>query len=78
MKTVDLTCFSDVLCVWAWIGELRLAELRRTQGEAVRVRQRFCSVFGDTALKMQVNWGSKGGMRASPPIWPTWSRAFPS
>ena len=61
MKTVDLTCFSDVLCVWAWIGELRLAELRRTHGEAVRVRQRFCSVFGDTALKMQVNWGSKGG-----------------
>ena len=61
MKTVDLTCFSDVLCVWAWIGELRLAELRRTHGDAVRVRQRFCSVFGDTALKMQVSWGSKGG-----------------
>ncbi|WP_296549899.1 hypothetical protein, partial [Phenylobacterium sp.] len=22
MKTVTLTCFTDVLCVWAWIGEL--------------------------------------------------------
>ncbi|MCE2987542.1 MAG: DsbA family protein [Phenylobacterium sp.] len=61
MKTVALTCFTDVLCVWAWIGELRLAELRRTHGEAVAVTQRFCNVFGATALKIQANWGAKGG-----------------
>ncbi len=61
MKTVALTCFTDVLCVWAWIGELRLAELRRTHGEAVAVNQRFCNVFGATALKIQANWGAKGG-----------------
>lgn len=61
MKTVTLTCFTDVLCVWAWIGELRLAELRRTHGEAVAVTQRFCNVFGATALKIQANWGAKGG-----------------
>jgi len=61
MKTVALTCFTDVLCVWAWIGELRLAELRRTQGEAVTVTQSFCNVFGATAQKIQANWGAKGG-----------------
>lgn len=61
MKTVTLTCFTDVLCVWAWIGELRLPELRRTHGEAVAVTQRFCNVFGATALKIQANWGAKGG-----------------
>ena len=61
MKTVTLTCFTDVLCVWAWIGELRLAELRRTHGEAVAVTQRFCNVFGATALKIEANWGAKGG-----------------
>ena len=61
MKTVALTCFTDVLCVWAWIGELRLAELRRTHSEAVAVTQRFCNVFGATALKIQANWGAKGG-----------------
>ena len=61
MKTVTLTCFTDVLCVWAWIGELRLAEVRRTHGEAVAVTQRFCNVFGATALKIQANWGAKGG-----------------
>ncbi|MCA6249447.1 DsbA family protein [Phenylobacterium sp.] len=61
MKTVTLTCFTDVLCVWAWIGELRLAEVRRTHGEAVAMTQRFCNVFGATALKIQANWGAKGG-----------------
>jgi predicted DsbA family dithiol-disulfide isomerase len=61
MKTVALTCFTDVLCVWAWIGELHLAELRRTQGEAVTVTQSFCNVFGATAQKIQANWGAKGG-----------------
>ena len=61
MKTVALTSFTDVLCVWAWIGELRLAELRRTHGGAVAVTQRFCNVFGATALKIQANWGAKGG-----------------
>ena len=61
MKTVALTCFTDLLCVWAWIGELRLAELRRTHGEAVAVSQRFCNVFGATAQKIQANWGTKGG-----------------
>ena len=61
MKTVALTCFTDVLCIWAWIGELRLAELKRTHGEAVSVSQRFCNVFGATAAKIQSNWGAKGG-----------------
>jgi predicted DsbA family dithiol-disulfide isomerase len=61
MKTVALTCFTDVICVWAWIGELRLAELRRTHGEAVAVTQRFCNVFGATALKIQTTWGATGG-----------------
>ncbi|MFM8375063.1 MAG: hypothetical protein ACKN9P_03250, partial [Phenylobacterium sp.] len=61
MKTVALTCFTDVLCVWAWIGEMRLAELKRTHGAAVSVTQRFCNVFGATAPKIQSNWGAKGG-----------------
>lgn len=61
MKTVALTCYTDVLCVWAWIGELRLAELKRTHGGTVSVTQRFCNVFGATALKIQANWGAKGG-----------------
>lgn len=61
MKTVALTCFTDVLCVWAWIGELRLAELRRTHGEEVSVTQRFCNVFGAAGAKIAANWGGKGG-----------------
>jgi predicted DsbA family dithiol-disulfide isomerase len=61
MKTVAITCVTDVLCIWAWIGELRLAELRRTRGETVRVTQRFCNVFGATEAKIQTNWGAKGG-----------------
>ena len=61
MPPVPLICFSDVLCVWAYIAELRLAAVRAEFGEQVRIEQRFCSVFGDTARKIPAAWRDKGG-----------------
>jgi predicted DsbA family dithiol-disulfide isomerase len=53
--------FSDVLCVWAFFAEPRLAEVRRTFGDQVEFQYRFCPVFGDVPGKIATAWQSKGG-----------------
>lgn len=59
--TVPIDCFSDVLCVWAYLAELRLGAVREAFGDQVQVRYRFCSVFGDTARKIPAAWADRGG-----------------
>jgi predicted DsbA family dithiol-disulfide isomerase len=53
--------YSDILCVWAWIAERRLAELKAQWGDRVDVRFRCVNVFGDTVQKIQTAWGQRGG-----------------
>jgi predicted DsbA family dithiol-disulfide isomerase len=59
-KIVDVTHFSDVLCVWAYISEARIDALKRKFGRSLRLSYRFCSVFGDTAGKIKSAWKDKG------------------
>ena len=61
MSAIPIVCFSDVLCIWAYLAELRLDEVRRTFGEQVTIQHRFCTVFGDTARKIPTAWGDRGG-----------------
>ena len=60
MSAVPITYFSDVLCVWAYIAQLRVDAIKARFGEQVRFEKRFCSVFGDTRRKIAANWGDKG------------------
>ena len=52
MSVVEITYFSDVLCVWAYVSQARLDAVKEQFGDAVRIEHRFCSVFGDTARKI--------------------------
>ena len=61
MNAVPILYFSDILCVWAHISQLRIDALRRTFGHQVHLDRRFCDVFGDTAGKIASVWGAKGG-----------------
>ncbi len=61
MSVVEITYFSDVLCVWAYISQARLDAVKERFGDAVRIEQRFCSVFGDTTQKITSTWKDKGG-----------------
>ncbi len=61
MTTVTISYFSDVLCVWAYFAQPRIDEVQRNFGASVQFDHRFCSVFGDTVLKIQTAWGAKGG-----------------
>jgi predicted DsbA family dithiol-disulfide isomerase len=53
--------FSDVLCVWAWISQPRLDQLKQQWDEQIVVRHRYVDIFGDTASKIPTQWGELDG-----------------
>ena len=61
MDEVEITYFSDVLCVWAYIAQARMNAISKKFGDRVRITHRFCSVFGDTAAKISSTWKEKNG-----------------
>ncbi len=60
-KPLTVSYFSDVLCVWAYVAQIKLDELRRQFGDQIRVEYRFLHLFGDVAARMETGWGDKGG-----------------
>ena len=44
---VKIQHFSDVLCAWAYVGQIRMDELESTFGDDVAVDCHFIDVFGD-------------------------------
>jgi len=63
-KQVRISYFSDVLCIWAYVGEARLRELQRTHGDQLEMVYRFIQVFGHVPEKMERVWGKRGGPAA--------------
>jgi predicted DsbA family dithiol-disulfide isomerase len=61
-KPVRVAHFSDVLCVWAYVSEVRIDELRGEFGGRVEVAHHVCSVFGNTRSKLVEGWADRGGM----------------
>jgi predicted DsbA family dithiol-disulfide isomerase len=60
MSVVKVSYFSDVLCIWAYIAQARIDAVKEKFGDAVRLDHRFCSVFGNTPLKVPTAWRDKG------------------
>ncbi|MEQ8664058.1 MAG: DsbA family protein [Gammaproteobacteria bacterium] len=64
MHNVDISHFSDVLCVWAWVAQVRMRELERQFDGAVSFDYRYFSVFGDVHGKLDAHWRERGGRAA--------------
>ena len=60
-KSISITYFSDVLCIWAYIAELRIKAVQAAFGDQVRLETKFCPVFGDTRRKIATAWKERGG-----------------
>lgn len=56
--------FSDVLCIWAYIAQIRLNELKNAFGDKVEIQQHFMTVFGDVQGKTAKRWQDRGGLSA--------------
>jgi predicted DsbA family dithiol-disulfide isomerase len=53
--------YSDVLCVWAYVAQIRVEELRRNFAGRVAVRYHFVPVFGSSTKKIGGGWAERGG-----------------
>lgn len=56
--------FTDVLCVWAYLAQIRLDELIQQFGNEVEVSYHFIPIFGCTANRIGEGWKEKGGFDA--------------
>lgn len=64
MSAVKIDHYSDVLCVWAYISQVRVQELRDTFEDDVDFSYHYIDIFGDIRGKMQEQWSSRGGVAA--------------
>jgi predicted DsbA family dithiol-disulfide isomerase len=60
MTVVQVSYFSDLLCIWAYAAQARIDAAKKQFGDKVRLDYRFCSVFGDTGSKITSTWRDKG------------------
>ncbi len=61
MKPIRINHFSDILCVWAYVGQHRLDHFIADYSDKVEIHQHFCSVFPDVWSKIETNWKDRGG-----------------
>jgi predicted DsbA family dithiol-disulfide isomerase len=60
-QTISIDYYSDVLCIWAYIAQARVDEIKKQFGDQVQINYRVCKVFADTNHKMQTTWKARGG-----------------
>ena len=61
MNPVKVLHFSDVLCVWAYVSQIRLQELQENFTSRIAIDFRFLQVFGDVQRKFELQWAQRGG-----------------
>lgn len=63
MAPIRILYFSDVLCIWAYIAQIRLDELKTTFQAKIAIEQHFVSVFGNPCEKLENRWRDRGGLK---------------
>jgi len=60
-QTIEIDYYSDILCVWAYVAQIRVDEIKKEFGDQVHFNYRFFSLFGDTQTRIGQGWSEKGG-----------------
>lgn len=63
-KPIEICCFTDVLCVWAYLSQVRIDELEAEWQGKIKIRHHFISVFGCTTQRIGEGWEERGGYPA--------------
>jgi len=61
MAKVTLDYFTDVLCIWAYVAQIRLDELHQQFDNDIQVNEHFITLFGNTQKRIAEGWQEKGG-----------------
>lgn len=56
--------FTDVLCVWAYLAQVRLDELIKTHASDIEISYHFMPIFACTENRIGEGWKDKGGYQA--------------
>ena len=64
VELVKITYFTDSLCVWAYVSQVRMDELKANFKDAVEFDSRYFHVFGDVVNKIEATWRERGGFAA--------------
>lgn len=62
MKPIRIFYFSDILCVWAYIAQIRIEELKTAFPDNIEIDYHFVPVFGNTHEKLDKGWRDRGGL----------------
>ena len=60
---IKIEYFSDVLCIWAYSGQIRMDELKREFGEDVDIEYRFVPIFAAGKQHVEKIWKDEGGFK---------------
>ncbi|MDS3861135.1 DsbA family protein [Thermosynechococcaceae cyanobacterium BACA0444] len=63
-EPIRIAHFSDILCIWAYIGQIRLTQLQETFPTQVVFDYHFVEIFGNTQEKLTKRWQARGGLAA--------------
>lgn len=61
MSKISIDHFSDTLCIWAYVAQIRVDELQEQLGNRIEIAYRFTDVFGSTEQKIGKGWEKRGG-----------------
>ena len=64
MEPIRIFYFSDILCIWAYIAQIRLDELQTTFQGKIAIQYHFVPVFGNAREKLEKGWRDRGGLPA--------------
>jgi predicted DsbA family dithiol-disulfide isomerase len=64
MEPIRIFYFSDILCIWAYIAQIRLDELQSTFQDQIAIQYHFVPVFGNAREKLENGWRDRGGLPA--------------
>lgn len=59
--TIQISYVSDALCIWAYVAEARVDQLRKEYGDSVELEYRFIPLFGANRYRIGEGWKDRGG-----------------
>jgi len=63
-KNIEILYFTDILCVWAYLEQIRIDELKSHFDSKIELKYHFIPLFGSVSTKMKNEWEEKGGVAA--------------
>ncbi len=62
--TISIDYFTDIMCIWAYSGQIRIDELQHKLGDDIHLHYHFVPLFAAARQRVDEQWCDKGGLEA--------------